>query len=60
MPLFQLGGASDTCVFPIFGAWPSSTGELPFLPPRASQSQVAPTETQKRASTWWNAAESEI
>ena len=58
MPFFQLSGAGSTCMFPIFGAWPSPTGELRFLPPRASQ---APPDTKKQrhASRWGNASGTE-
>lgn len=46
MPFFQLSSAGSTCVFPIFGARPSPTGELPFLSPRAPQSPPNNWETE--------------
>lgn len=55
MPFFPLSGAGSTCVFPAFGARPSPTGDLPFLPPRASQCPPD-TEKQRHASRWGNAS----
>lgn len=55
MPFFPLSGAGSTCMFPAFGARPSPTGDLPFLPPRASQCPPD-TEKQRHASRWENAS----